>query len=165
MVHQDLENRTEQELRSATDPVAVTVLTLCNGVAELNNGALQEATRDLDAAEGRLARCPTGAGASSRCCCSGQRWSPKAELHQDDRASAYLARAAALTPGEAAGLQRELAQASGASPTTDLDRATATSGTADDFGAGQPSRTTDSPTTTVPQETTDGTPNGQGGWP
>jgi len=115
---------------AGADSGAVVAARLCRGLASLNDGALAEAARDLDTAEGGLGALPgdpkhqlellllRGQMVAS----AGQRLG---------EASAYLGRAAALAPGQAAQLEQELAAASGASPTTTVPSTTspATTGT------------------------------------
>jgi hypothetical protein len=115
---QELEARMERELRSATDPRIVTLLEVCRSVAELNNGKLLEASRDLDAAEGRLGNLPEGLRKQLELLVLRAQMVAKGQLGQSGRAGGYLARAAALAPEKTDQLRQELAAAAPASPTT-----------------------------------------------
>jgi hypothetical protein len=126
---QELEVRMERELRSATDPRIVTLLEVCRGVAELNNGKLLEASRDLDAAEGRLGNLPEGLRKQLELLVLRAQMVAKGQLGQTGRAGGYLARATALAPEKTDQLRQELAAAAPASPTTASTTGTGGAGT------------------------------------
>jgi hypothetical protein len=146
--HQELQARTEQELRSATDPRVVTLLEVCRGVAELNNGELLEASRDLDATEGRLGNLPDGLRSQLELLLLRAQMVAKGQLGRTEQASGYLARAAALAPEETTLLRQELAAASPAASTT-----AATTGTSAGTTAPPATTTTQPPPTTTPTST------------
>jgi hypothetical protein len=137
-----LQDRTEAELRTATDPVIVTILRLCNGVAELNNGEVLEAARDLDAAEGRLGTLPEGARRQLEVLLLRAQMVARAELGQADRAAGYLARAVALAPGQASELRQELGTASQATSTGSSQTTAATPTTTPDASGDAPTSST-----------------------
>ena len=104
---------------------------LCRGLANLNDGALAEAARDLDAAEGGLGALPGDPKHQLELLLLRGQMVASAGQQRLGEASAYLSRAAALAPGQAAQLEQELAAASGASSTTTVPATTtpATTGT------------------------------------
>jgi hypothetical protein len=114
---------------------------LCRGLANLNDGALAEAARDLDTAEGGLVRSRDPKHQLELLLLRGQMVASAGQQRLGE-ASAYLSRAAALAPGQAAQLEQELAAASGASSTTTVPATTAPATT----GTGATSTTA----TTVP---------------
>lgn len=91
---------------------------LCRGLANLNDGALAEAARDLDTAEGGLGALPGDPKHQLELLLLRGQMVASAGQQRLGEASAYLSRAAALAPGQAAQLEQELAAASGASSTT-----------------------------------------------
>jgi hypothetical protein len=117
---------------AGADSGAVVAARLCRGLANLNDGALAEAARDLDTAEGGLGALPGDPKHQLELLLLLLRGQMVASAGQRlGEASAYLGRAAALAPGQAAQLEQELAAASGASPTTTVPSTTspATTGT------------------------------------
>jgi hypothetical protein len=110
---------------------------LCRGLAQLNEGALQEATRDLDSAEGGLSALPGDPKHQLELLLLRGQMVANAGRARLDEAGAYLDRAAALAPNQAAQLRRELAAAAGASQTTTTPATT-----------GPPATGTDSTSTT-----------------
>ena len=104
---------------------------LCRGLANLNDGALAEAARDLDTAEGGLGALPGDPKHQLELLLLRGQMVASAGQQRLGEASAYLSRAAALAPGQAAQLEQELAAASGAFPTTTVPATTtpATTGT------------------------------------
>ena len=104
---------------------------LCRGLANLNDGALAEAARDLDTAEGGLGALPGDPKHQLELLLLLRGQMVASAGQRLGEASAYLGRAAALAPGQAAQLEQELAAASGASPTTTVPSTTspATTGT------------------------------------
>ncbi len=116
---------------AGTDRGVVVAARLCRGLANLNDGALAEAARDLDTAEGGLGALPGDPKHSWSCCCCAGRWWPAPGSSGSARPAPTWSRAAALAPGQAAQLEQELAAASGASPTTTVPSTTspATTGT------------------------------------
>jgi len=104
---------------------------LCRGLANLNDGALAEAARDLDAAEGGLGALPGDPKHQLELLLLRGQMVASAGQQRLGEASAYLSRAAAPAPGQAAQLEQELAAASGASSTTTVPATTtpATTGT------------------------------------
>jgi hypothetical protein len=131
---QELEVRMERELRSATDPRIVTLLEVCRSVAELNNGKLLEASRDLDAAEGRLGNLPESVRGQLELLVLRAQMVAKGQLGQTGRAGGYLTRAAALAPEKTDQLRQELAAAAPASPTTASTTGTGTTTTTPSAG-------------------------------
>jgi hypothetical protein len=103
---------------------------LCRGLAHLNDGALLEATRDLDSAEGGLGALPGDPKHQLELLLLRGQMVASAGQQRLDQAGAYLDRAAALAPDQAARLGQELAAASGASPTTTEPATTAPATTA-----------------------------------
>jgi hypothetical protein len=101
-----------------TDRGVIVAARLCRGLAQLNDGALPEATRDLDSAEGGLGALPGDPKHQLELLLLRGQMVANAGQRRLDQASAYLDRAAALAPDQAARLGQELAAASGASPTT-----------------------------------------------
>jgi hypothetical protein len=65
-----------QSAGPGTDRGMIVAAQLCRGLAHLNDGALAEAARDLDTAEGGLGALPGIPSTSWRCCCCAARWSP-----------------------------------------------------------------------------------------
>src|SRR5829696_694168 len=126
-----------------TDRGVVVAARLCRGLANLNGGALEAATRDLDSAEGGLGALPGDPKHQLELLLLRGQMVASAGRQRLGEASAYLDRAAALAPGQAAQLERELAAASGASPTTTVPATTSPATT----GTGATSTTT---ATTVP---------------
>ena len=116
---------------------------LCRGLANLNDGALAEAARDLDTAEGGLGALPGDPKHQLELLLLRGQMVASAGQQRLGEASAYLSRAAALAPGQAAQLEQELAAASGASSSTTTVPATTTPATT---GTGATSTTA----TTVP---------------
>ena len=112
------------------------------GRAQLNHGALAEAARDLDTAEGGLGALPGDPKHQLELLLLRGQMVASAGQQRLGEASAYLSRAAALAPGQAAQLEQELAAASGASSTTAVPATTTPATT----GAGATSTTA----TTVP---------------
>jgi len=104
---------------------------LRRGLASLNDGALAEAARDLDTAEGGLGALPGDPKHQLELLLLRGQMVASAGQQRLGEASAYLSRAAALAPGQAAQLEQELAAASGASSTTTVPATTtpATTGT------------------------------------
>jgi len=98
---------------------------LCRGLANLNDGALAEAARDLDAAEGGLGALPGDPKHQLELLLLRGQMVASAGQQRLGEASAYLNRAAALAPGQAAQFEQELVAASGASPTTTAPATTA----------------------------------------
>jgi hypothetical protein len=127
---------------AGTDRGVVVAARLCRGLASLNDGALAEAARDLDTAEGGLGALPGDPKHQLELLLLRGQMVASAGRQRLGEASAYLDRAAALAPGEAAQLEQELAAASGASPTTTVPATTAPATT----GTGATSTTA----TTVP---------------
>lgn len=97
---------------------------LCRGLANLNDGALAEAARDLDTAEGGLGALPGDPKHQLELLLLRGQMVASAGQQRLGEASAYLSRAAALAPGQAAQLEQELAAASGASSTTTVPATT-----------------------------------------
>ena len=128
---------------AGTDRGVVVAARLCRGLANLNDGALAEAARDLDTAEGGLGALPGDPKHQLELLLLRGQMVASAGRQRLGEASAYLDRAAALAPGQAAQLERELAAASGASPTTTVPATTSPATT----GTGATSTTT---ATTVP---------------
>src|SRR5215207_8905366 len=128
---------------AGTDRGVVVAARLCRGLANLNGGALAEAARDLDTAEGGLGALPGDPKHQLELLLLRGQMVASAGRQRLGEASAYLDRAAALAPGQAAQLERELAAASGASPTTTVPATTSPATT----GTGATSTTT---ATTVP---------------
>ncbi|HEY6706480.1 MAG TPA: hypothetical protein VJB61_02675 [Actinomycetota bacterium] len=116
---------------AGTDRGVVVAARLCRGLANLNDGALAEAARDLDTAEGGLGALPGDPKHQLELLLLRGQMVASAGQQRLGEASAYLDRAAALAPGQAAQLEQELAAASGASPTTTVPSTTspATTGT------------------------------------
>ena len=104
---------------------------LCRGLASLNDGALAGAARDLDTAEGGLGALPGDPKHQLELLLLRGQMVASAGQQRLGEASAYLSRAVALAPGQAAQLEQELAAASGASSTTTVPATTtpATTGT------------------------------------
>ena len=116
---------------AGADSGVVVAARLCRGLANLNDGALAEAARDLDTAEGGLGALPGDPKHQLELLLLRGQMVASAGRQRLGEASAYLDRAAALAPGQAAQLEQELAAASGASPTTTAPATTspATTGT------------------------------------
>ena len=116
---------------TGADSGVVVAARLCRGLANLNDGALAEAARDLDTAEGGLGALPGDPKHQLELLLLRGQMVASAGRQRLGEASAYLDRAAALAPGQAAQLEQELAAASGASPTTTVPPTTspATTGT------------------------------------
>jgi hypothetical protein len=116
---------------AGADRGVVVAARLCRGLANLNDGALAEAARDLDTAEGGLGALPGDPKHQLELLLLRGQMVASAGQQRLGEASAYLNRAAALAPGQAAQLEQELAAASGASPTTTVPSTTspATTGT------------------------------------
>jgi hypothetical protein len=116
---------------AGADSGVVVAARLCRGLANLNDGALAEAARDLDTAEGGLGALPGDPKHQLELLLLRGQMVASAGRQRLGEASAYLDRAAALAPGQAAQLEQELAAASGASPTTTVPSTTspATTGT------------------------------------
>jgi hypothetical protein len=116
---------------AGADSGAVVAARLCRGLANLNDGALAEAARDLDTAEGGLGALPGDPKHQLELLLLLRGQMVASAGQRLGEASAYLGRAAALAPGQAAQLEQELAAASGASPTTTVPSTTspATTGT------------------------------------
>ena len=110
---------------AGTDRGVVVAARLCRGLASLNDGALAEAARDLDTAEGGLGALPGDPKHQLELLLLRGQMVASAGRQRLGEASAYLDRAAALAPGQAAQLEQELAAASGASPTTTVPATTA----------------------------------------
>ena len=109
---------------AGTDRGVVVAARLCRGLASLNDGALAEAARDLDTAEGGLGALPGDPKHQLELLLLRGQMVASAGRQRLGEASAYLDRAAALAPGQAAQLERELAAASGSSPTTTVPATT-----------------------------------------
>jgi hypothetical protein len=130
-----------------TDRRLLAVAYTCRGVALLNKGALLEATRDLDQAEGRLGELPEDPRHQLDLLLLRGQMVASAERQQRQRADRYLVRAVELAPDQAGGLRRELRAAAAdptATTTTGSAEPTSTGGTetpgaATDTSAGQPS--------------------------
>jgi hypothetical protein len=120
-----------ESVGAGTDRGVVVAARLCRGLANLNDGALAEAARDLDTAEGGLGALPGDPKHQLELLLLRGQMVASAGQQRLGEASAYLDRAAALAPGQAAQLEQELAAASGASPTTTVPSTTspATTGT------------------------------------
>ena len=101
-----------------TDRGVIVAARLCRGLANLNDGALQEAARDLDTAEGGLGALPGDPKHQLELLLLRGQMVASAGQQRLDEASAYLDRAAALAPDQAAQLGQELAAASGTAQTT-----------------------------------------------
>ena len=101
---------------TGADSGVVVAARLCRGLANLNDGALAEAARDLDTAEGGLGALPGDPKHQLELLLLRGQMVASAGRQRLGEASAYLDRAAALAPGQAAQLEQELAAASGASP-------------------------------------------------
>jgi hypothetical protein len=116
---------------AGADSGVVVAARLCRGLANLNDGALAEAARDLDTAEGGLGALPGDPKHQLELLLLRGQMVASAGRQRLGEASAYLDRAAALAPGQVAQLEQELAAASGASPTTTVPSTTspATTGT------------------------------------
>ena len=116
---------------AGADSGVVVAARLCRGLANLNDGALAEAARDLDTAEGGLGVLPGDPKHQLELLLLRGQMVASAGRQRLGEASAYLDRAAALAPGQAAQLEQELAAASGASSTTTVPATTtpATTGT------------------------------------
>jgi hypothetical protein len=116
---------------AGADRGVVVAARLCRGLANLNDGALAEAARDLDTAEGGLGALPGDPKHQLELLLLRGQMVASTGQQRLGEASAYLDRAAALAPGQAAQLEQELAAASGASPTTTVPSTTspATTGT------------------------------------
>jgi hypothetical protein len=116
---------------AGADSGVVVAARLCRGLASLNDGALAEAARDLDTAEGGLGALPGDPKHQLELLLLRGQMVASAGRQRLGEASAYLDRAAALAPGQAAQLEQELAAASGASPTSTVPSTTspATTGT------------------------------------
>jgi hypothetical protein len=116
---------------AGADSGVVVAARLCRGLANLNDGALTEAARDLDTAEGGLGALPGDPKHQLELLLLRGQMVASAGRQRLGEASAYLDRAAALAPGQAAQLEPELAAASGASSTTTVPATTtpATTGT------------------------------------
>jgi hypothetical protein len=116
---------------AGADRGVVVAARLCRGLANLNDGALAEAARDLDTAEGGLGALPGDPKHQLELLLLRGQMVASTGQQRLGEASAYLDRAAALAPGQAAQLEQELAAASGASPTTTVSSTTspATTGT------------------------------------
>jgi hypothetical protein len=116
---------------AGADRGVVVAARLCRGLANLNDGALAEAARDLDTAEGGLGALPGDPKHQLELLLLRGQMVASAGQQRLGEASAYLDRAATLAPGQAAQLEQELAAASGASPTTTVPSTTspATTGT------------------------------------
>ena len=127
---------------AGTDRGVVVAARLCRGLASLNDGALAEAARDLDTAEGGLGALPGDPKHQLELLLLRGQMVTSAGRQRLGEASAYLDRAAALAPGQAAQLEQELAAAAGASPTTTVPSTTSPATT----GSGATSTTA----TTVP---------------
>ena len=91
---------------------------LCRGLAHLNDGAVAEAARDLDTAEGGLGALPGDPKHQLEVLLLRGQMVANARQRRLDEAGAYLARAAALAPDQAARFQQELAASSPAATTT-----------------------------------------------
>jgi hypothetical protein len=115
---------------AGTDRGVVVAARLCSGLASLNGGALAEAARDLDTAEGGLGALPVDPKHQLELLLLRGQMVASAGRQRLGEASAYLDRAAALAPGQAAQLEQELAAASGASPTTTVPATTVPATTA-----------------------------------
>ena len=116
---------------TGADSGVVVAARLCRGLANLNDGALAEAARDLDTAEGGLGALPGDPKHQLELLLLLRGQMVASAGQRLGEASAYLGRAAALAPGQAAQLEQKLAAASGASPTTTVPSTTspATTGT------------------------------------
>jgi hypothetical protein len=116
---------------AGADRGVVVAARLCRGLANLNDGALAEAARDLDTAEGGLGALPGDPKHQLELLLLRGQMVASAGQQRLGEASAYLDRAAALAPGQAAQLEQELAAAADASPTTTVPSTTspATTGT------------------------------------
>jgi len=131
-----------------TDRGVVVAARLCRGLANLNGGALEAATRDLDSAEGGLGALPGDPKHQLELLLLRGQMVASAGQQRLDEADAYLARAAALAPGQAAQLEQELAAASGASPTT-TEPATTSPPTTTPATTGSSATSTTAPATSV----------------
>lgn len=118
---------------------------LCRGLAHLNDGAVAEAARDLDTAEGGLGALPGDPKHQLEVLLLRGQMVANARQRRLDEAGAYLARAAALAPDQAARFQQELAASSPAATTTSPTTTPTSTGTS----ATSPTATT-LPATTAP---------------
>jgi hypothetical protein len=114
-----------------TERGAIVAARLCRGLAHLNDGALLEATRDLDTAEGGLGALPGDPKHQLELLLLRGQMVASAGQQRLEEASTYLGRAAALAPDQAAQFRQELAAASGASPTTTTPPTTTSATTGD----------------------------------
>ena len=128
---------------AGADSGMVVAARLRRGLANLNDGALAEAARDLDTAEGGLGALPGDPKHQLELLLLRGQMVASAGQQRLGEASAYLSRAAALAPGQAAPHEQEQAAASGASSTPTPVPATTTPATT---GTGATSTTA----TTVP---------------
>jgi hypothetical protein len=119
---------------AGTDRRLLALAYTCRGVALLNEGALLEAARDLDQAEGRLGALPRDSGHQVDLLLLRAQMVASAQRQEPQRAGAYLGRAVALAPEQAAGLRQELRAAS-AGPTGTTTAEPPTSGAAETTGA------------------------------
>ncbi|MDF2743192.1 MAG: hypothetical protein K0S88_4568 [Actinomycetia bacterium] len=133
---------------AGTDRGVVVAARLCRGLANLNDGALEAATRDLDSAEGGLGALPGDPKHQLELLLLRGQMVASAGQQRLDEAGAYLARAAALAPGQAAQLEQELAAASGASPAT-TEPATTSPPTTTPATTGSSGTSTTAPATSV----------------
>jgi hypothetical protein len=133
-----------------TDRGVVVAARLCRGLANLNEGALEAATRDLDTAEGGLGALPGDPKHQLELLLLRGQMVASAGQRRLDEAGAYLDRAAALAPDQAARLGQELAAASGTSATTGPATTTPPSTTPETTGTGATSTTATVPSTTAP---------------
>jgi hypothetical protein len=133
---------------AGTDRGVVVAARLCRGLANLNDGALGAATRDLDSAEGGLGALPGDPKHQLELLLLRGQMVASAGQQRLDEAGAYLARAAALAPGQAAQLEQELAAASGASPAT-TEPATTSPPTTTPATTGSSGTSTTAPATSV----------------
>jgi hypothetical protein len=143
-----LEQRMTAIIESAdpgTDRGVVVAARLCRGLAHLNDGALTDASHDLDSAEGGLGALPGDPRHQLELLLLRGQMVASAGQQRLEEAGAYLDRAAALAPDQAARLGQELAAASGAAPTTTAPATTAPTTT----GTGASSTTASAPATSV----------------
>lgn len=115
-----------QSADPGTDRGMIVAAQLCRGLAHLNDGALAEAARDLDTAEGGLGALAGDPKHQLEVLLLRGQMVANARQQRLDEADTYLARAAALAPDQAGRFQQELA-ASSASVTTTSPTTTSTS--------------------------------------
>jgi hypothetical protein len=141
-------------------PLAALAYT-CLGLARLNEGALLEAARALDQAEGRLGDLPEDPKHQVDLLLLRGQMVTSAERRQQQRADGYLGRAIAVAPDQAAGLREELAAASADPTVTTLAGGTETTAGTTETTAGATETTGGGTETTAAT----GTPAGPGPGP